>query len=1336
MKQLGQGTDATSTGQEILGYLNFSSGASDLRFLRNINHLFEAIDVRPERVEPTWKAMRRFLVTTLQELHGRGEAFRQIDQAEAVLPLVFDKTLSGYRQFHADLLFHQTEEALFQPLFLGRVCEAVLQQGGPWDETDRIVRGAIAQLNDYLGHRPVAVLRTQQKIQPYAHEWVRPIPLFIRGAGVAVGRYHDLVFHALAILEGVDSSLQFESMFDPAWLEELAFDPRAYDFDHPVNKRPNYLFGQWDLGKLNNAGCCYRFVLQQVSLDAMLERIEHRGTLPYDEMLFEAAAVLAGTILMGSRISGNRPEAHDSSTTLSSLVQQIASYRDAFYEQLLSRLQGPHAERLRAEATTVRQPFGGVRQHFNQHLARRRAEQLQHVHLAELFARMGYTEAAQRQARVVPVASARLKCDIHCRLTTAHLAIEAVHRTAREKQPAADDPRPPLEQAARLLEESIGLLHRAIECGALVDPWNILGFGGQYSLFPSPENSVYDHRIDELIGLVGSIFTVGVQIQKEAAAIGVTGLENKVSQRLDLLADWWDKFATTEVSSVESFSGRETRESADHVASALRAWHEAGAASGDLAFWRQRAEQFRSAKAYALVVDALLEQRSPVASMALLVQWLSQADQIPLAEEDYSFHSLALDWMQDLWDDFDETEAKSRQTPQECWALTRKFLDYLEANAEDNWVVPRFELAGDESAGSEENSDDVDDIYGAAYEGVTFRGSTEDDIESEMLEGGDTGGELTDFELVEEAERIVGRLTFLATLAQLWKLAAVDSFGSDVPVQQREPVLAAWLDQAMKNRQQLLDLLGAAYRYRIPLPRGTQEALVEYERRRSVKEMLLEQIIATCVETGDAVRLIRVVMDRRNPAEGQEAWEEPAEAALKAVLRGDPQGVRDVWQQLISTLGKQTLLYVALARSGHPQRIVASRGLQAVLRRLLAYLPRLGLLPETVQLISTIQRMETNHPVGPGAITEFDQMFKIACRAIVHSLVAASEGWSEPDPATSTDDGELIAFLEQATEALLRAWLTHSRGVRLSVLEAVTNRGPWNELKRFIEQYGSDLFTQRFMNHGNLRGILHQGVDAWLRSIAEEPDEEDHFRLLDDLDSRVPREEAVRWLSVALEAVVENYAEYVDYNSTTTQSDRGDMLYTLLDYLRLRASYDRVAWNLQPVVLAHEVLVRSGHEEAADVWRAAVAERTSSIAEDHLNRFQRLNRKYGMRLPSIADRLGERFVRPLVVDRLCAMIEPAMDEAHDKTQPPESRRSDELSSFARLEEGIQEFTRDVSGAGFDVPAWLEALEQEVDRVLSDGPEEEELPDPQLPVLQVMLTREEVRRQVQSLGGSD
>ena len=305
--------------------------------------------------------------------------------------------------------------------------------------------------------------------------------------------------------------------------------------------------------------------------------------------------------------------------------------------------------------------------------------------------------------------------------------------------------------------------------------------------------------------------------------------------------------------------------------------------------------------------------------------------------------------------------------------------------------------------------------------------------------------------------------------------------------------------------------------------------------------------------------------------------------------------------------------------------------------------------------------------------------------------------------------------------------------MRLSVLEQVNSRGPWTELKKFIEQYGRELFTQRFMNHGNLRGILHQGVEAWLTSLGEEREEEEYFRLLDDLDDRLPREEAVRWLTVALEAVVENYSEYVDYNSTTTQSDRGDMLFTLLDYLRLRASYDRVAWNLLPVVLAHEVLVRGGHDEAADVWRAAVAERTASIADDHLKKFNRLNRKYGMRLPSIADRLGERFVRPLLVDRLCALIGPAMDEAPGRSNPAEVPAG-EPTSFARLEAGLEDFTREVSGAGFDVPAWLEALEQEVDRVMSDSPEEEELPDPELPVTCKLRMTRRVQSEVKGMGG--
>ncbi len=1074
----------------------------------------------------------------------------------------------------------------------------------------------------------MAVLRSERKLQPYDHEWVRPIPLWIRGAGAAAGPYRDLVETAVAILESTDPATCFDAMFAIEQLDELAFDPRAYDFDHPVNKRPNYLFGQWDMNKLDNAGRCRRFVAQQATLDAMLDRVVCHGRLSRKQVLFEEAAVLAGTILMGSGMSGNRPDAHDSTVTLASLVQKIAVYRDAFYEALLAKLTGPHGARLRAEAVMLRQAFGGARQHFNHFLAGRRAQQLQHVHVAQLFASIGYREAAAREAAVVPVASARMSCEMRCRLATAHLAVD------RGQLQAAADQLPPVED----------LLHRAIECGAMIDPWNILGFGGQYSLFPAVENSVHDHRVDDLLDMMSDIFTLYVRIHKAATAAGNDALQRTLTDSLAALAQWWDKFATVEVGSITALSGQATLESAERVAAALRAWHEGAPKPATWPSGGSTSNEFRSPKAYALVIETLLDRRDLVAAMALLVQWLSQADEIPLAEEDYSFHELAMMWMEDVWRESEPDgvqaageSAGPRLPPQQRWPLARKFLDYLEANADEYWHVPRFEMAveGSEDAEGEESQplDEEDDLFGAAYEDVTYRDSTDDGTESELFE---EGGDVTDFELVGEGERIVNRLYFLTTVAHLWKLCATAAAPGEIA--DRDAVLGGWLDQAVGNYRQLLELLASVHRHRIPPPRGTHESLVEYDQRRSVKETLLEEIIDACAETADAARMIRISMGNPPLTPGLEAWERQAEELLAALLRGDVAGARRGWPKLLRTLDKQPLLYVALGRGGNPQRIVASRGLQQMLRRLLMYLPRLGLLSETCQLLATAQRMETRHPVGAGGITEFDRIFEIGCKAVTHCLVVSSAAWhaAERPTARRRADGELVDCIEQAIEVLLRYWLMHSGGVRLSVLETVNSQEQWRHLKRFVERYGGDLFTQRFMSMGNLRGILHQGVKEYLQTLRDQPDSDEPFRLLGELDSAISLDEAAHWLEVAVEAAVENYGEYIDYNSITTQSDRGEMLYTLLDFLRLRVSYDRLAWNLRPVLLAHRVLVRCGRHQAAENWRQAVAERTATIADEHWERFERLCKKYGMRLPSVAETLSERFIRPLEIDRLCA----------------------------------------------------------------------------------------------------
>ncbi len=1266
--------EVSSVAQDILGYINFSSGAPDPRFLENINKLFgwlaaglSAESKEPQKpqktkepnepaTEPTWRALANLLRNELQAVRGVSDAFRQVEQVETVLGLVFDAALPAYREFHRDLLFHQTEETLFRPFFIGRVCEAVLQQGGPWRETGRIVPAAVRQLNDFIGYRPVAVLRTEQKIQPYDHEWVRPIPLWIRGVGVAAGPYAELIETALAILDAADPSLLFEAMFSLEQLDELAMDPRAYDFDHPVNKRPNYLFGQWDMHKLDNAGLCRRFVLQQAALDAMLDRVNHRGRLPRSQVLMEEAAVLAGTMLMGSGVSGSRPDAHDSTATLATLLEKIAAYRDVFYERLLQTMKGRHAERLRAEATALRQPFGAARQHFNHFLSQQRARQLEHVHLAQMFAAIDYAEAAARQVNVVPVASARMTCEMHCHISAAHLAIE----------------RGRLDEAAAQLPPIEDLLHRAIRCGAMADPWNVLGFGGEFSLFPAVENTVHDHRIDELLDTMGDIFSLYGRIHKAAAAAGNDALQHSLSRSLAALADWWDKFATVEVNSVEGISGQETLESAESVAAALWAWHEAGAAAGDVAFWRRHVEHFRSPKAYAQVVDTLLDRRDPVAAMALLVQWLSQADKIPLVEEDYSFHDLALAWMEDLWEadkhggsgvssadaaaeppsrSADGPPPSSAAPPPDRWSQATKFLDYLEANAEEYWQVPRFDVTagalgdggfaeddlaegkrnenggtlgddlsdggdffaeGEEEEGEEKKEEEEEEegknLFRAAYEDVTYRDSTDDGVEGEVFEGGEN---FTDFELVDEAERIINRINFLTTVAQLWKFVATASAGETrAPAEGggaagRDAVLAGWLDQATRNHRKLLELLASVHRHRIIPPRGSYESLIEYDQRRSVKETLAEEIIQTCVETADAATMIRASMARPPAPGGAEEWERLAGEAISAALRGDAAAVCGVFPKLCRALVKQPLLYIALGQGGNPQRIVASRCRQDVLRRLLSYLPRLGLLTETCRLLETAQRMEVEHPVGPGAITEFDGIFEIGCKAIIQCLAVSdgkesskekskaekkkeAKGKKEAElffgkPVISADDDDLIDCIEDVVEVLLRCWLGHSRGVRLSVLENVHEPRAWNQLKRFIESYGADLFTQRFMNMGNLRGILHQGAEEYLETLQEEADPDEQFRLLADLDAAIPLDEAAHWLGVTIEAVVENYGEYIDYNSITTQSDRGDMLYTLLDFLRLRANYDRLAWNLRPVMLAHQVLVRCGRDSAAEV---------------------------------------------------------------------------------------------------------------------------------------------------------
>jgi len=88
-----------------------------------------------------------------------------------------------------------------------------------------------------------------------------------------------------------------------------------------------------------------------------------------------------------------------------------------------------------------------------------------------------------------------------------------------------------------------------------------------------------------------------------------------------------------EVHDIRRVHGGEAALSANHVATALARWRERGEGAADLAFWRKYPSKVsaRPRRSH-LVVDALLRKDDYRAAMALLTNWLSQAEQVPLED--------------------------------------------------------------------------------------------------------------------------------------------------------------------------------------------------------------------------------------------------------------------------------------------------------------------------------------------------------------------------------------------------------------------------------------------------------------------------------------------------------------------------------------------------------------------------------------------------------------------------------------------------------------------------------------------------------------------------------
>jgi len=1272
----------------VVGYLNFSAGAFDPNAWQAINDLYAVVEppapagLVEERAVTAWKVID-ILGERLAELEAAQPAFRDTRQARRMLDIL-GGLLIAYRSYHADLLEHQAAGELERPFFVMAAARELLTllAIGEIHDDERLVAAAVERLNDYVGWRPVAVLENGRLSTPYPHERVRPVPLFVAGAGTAHGRYRNLVAESLEILAATPGELLEQADFDLEALEELAFDPRAFDFMHPAASRPNYLFGLWDPQRIDEQGNYRRMVVQQATLDGILSwpsasPLAGRDPETELELRRESAAVLAGVILMAAGLSGHGPAASQASLALGDLLPRIAGYRDAFYRSMLSRLPARHRRRLEEEAARLRQPFGGVRRHINTFLAARRASQVEHVGLSSVMARLGRGAAAEELAAAVPAASARL----YARMTG--MAVAARQSLWRAGDPAA---------AIGQLDEAVELLFRAVGCGAAVDPWNILGLGGQFPLHEPGGESLPDPRVDDLVAMTGSLLDGYAAAWRQAGLAGDRATATAAAAAIERLAGWWDKHATTTVSGIPHLSGRECLESAREVLAALTERRAAGSEPPPAGFWRQQVAGFSSPRSHAQAAEALLGEGDLDGAAGLLVHWASLLEGAAVERTGGVWLAAAERWLARATADR-STAARGR---------VRRFLEMVEANTSgvvdllEAAAVGREPLAADEppaEAELEDDGDDAEERVAAAYESMVWQDSADDGIEGGMLDAegrpvAASGGVVA----IEEAAE------FLAGVVKLFRGTIAAWCRDETGRHRREEVdsVLGWRHSIRRLKRTFVRAAVEVAGRDVEPPPGMPPS--EFDRLRWQRDTAAERLIDAAIQAEETLWMISAWL-HLDPARGRGS-ERGAVGRLFAAARAGDAAETSRWLEVIrQRLQGRPVLYVPLSRGGRPDRIVRARCRERLLERLAAVLPRVGLVEETAGVVLLAKALESRRPVGAASVSEFDRVFQAATTALAERIVesAAAEDETGP-PSQELVRDRILEGLTLLVPRLLDTWMTHARQLRLSVLERVRDDKSFAATREFIERYGTGLFTQQFLTPPSLRGVLRGGVRQYLERLSERASQEPPVGgearpelLLADLASgELPLRQAASRLRLVLESIAENHAEYRDWNSTTTQSDRGEHLHILLDHLRLKSEYDRIAWTLRPVSMVHRVLARRDMGEAAAAWRGRMRDETRDTAAGLIERLSALEARWGVRLASVSDRVRRPFTAALEQDELESLARPAASELV-LGQP--------AGAGARLEAKARSFLGLAGGSGVEMPDWLDRLAITVDAAI-------------------------------------
>ncbi len=1279
----------------VAGYLNFSSGAYDPAAWQAMSDLFASLEPGSsagiEEATDTARRVAASLNRRLTELEASQPAFRDASQARRTLTAVFDEALPAYRRYHADLLEHQPQGAIERPYFVMAAAAALLAEVAAGEAASGEIDAAITtrvieRLNDYVGWRPVAVLENGRLSAPYPHERVRPLPLFVAGAGPAHGRYRDLVAGAIDILSVTPPELLRQADFDLDALEELAVDPRAFDFMHPAASRPNYLFGLWDPSRIDEQGRFRRLVVQQATLDGILSwpREATSGSADTsldDERRWESSAVLAGVILMAAGLSGHGPGAVHATLGLGDLLPRIAGYRDEFYRWLLSQAPASHRKRLEEEASRLRQPFGGVRRHINATLARRRARQVEHVALSAIMARLAREKSAESLASEVPAASARLFARITGRVVA-----------ARQSLCRGVNPR----DAVRALEEAVDLLFRAVGCGAAVDPWNILGLAGQFPLHEPSGESLHDPRVDDLVHVTGTILDGYAAAWRKSALAGDPTLAASAHGALERLAGWWDRHATTSVSGVPHLSGRECIDSASEVIEALSQRRSLAPAAPSPGFWRKAVAGFSSPRSHAQAAEALLEEGDLDGAAGLLVHWASLLEGPAVEQTGPVWLSAATRWLARATAEGSSTDrGRIRRFLELVEANTSGVVDLLEAAAAGR--EPRSGEHDDLLPNDDDELDDAEERVAAAYESMVWQDSTDDGVDGGMLDVDLPGASGTSGVAAIEnaAEFLTGILRLYRTSITAW--CREDARNRHAVTREAIDAVVGWRHSIRRlSRMFVRAALAVSGRDAEPPPGMSP---LEFDKLRWQRDAAAERLIDAAVQADETRQVLSTWLHVVRPARKSRRPSPRGAVAklLAAAVRSDTATVKALLPAVRERLSGKPVLYVPLSRGGRPDRIVRARCRERLLERLGTVLPRLGLVEETIEIVRLAKSLESRRPAGAASVSEFDRVFEAATTALVERIVESAVGEDEDTVAATS---RILDGLSQLVPRLLETWLTHARQLRLSVLERMRDEKAFAATREFIEHYGTGLFTQHLLAPMSLRGILRGGVRSYLERLVDrletEPDDgtgRDKWpgRLAADLASGgLPLKQAASRLRLILESIAENHAEYRDWNSTTTQSDRGEHLHILLDHLRLKAEYDRIAWTLRPVDMAHRVLARRGAVDAAAAWRGRMREETQGTADSLISRLDWLEKQWGVKLASVADRVRRPFTVALEQDELEALVPAAVSEVVSG-EPPGATEA--------LERKARAFLGVASGSGVEVPEWLEHLSAAVDTAI-------------------------------------